>query len=83
MPPNGNGDVLPTLALVGQLGAIVVACVLAGLMAGHYLDRLFGSSPVLTTICLLAGVAGSMAAVYRLVMRTVERDQRRRGQGPS
>lgn len=79
MPSKGNGDVLPTLALVGQLGAIVVACVLAGLLAGQYLDHLLGTGPVLTVICLLTGVAGSMAVVYRLVMRTVDRDRRGRG----
>jgi F0F1-type ATP synthase assembly protein I len=75
MPSEGNGRMLPTLALVGQLGVLMVACVAAGLLAGRYLDRLLGSGPVLTVLLLLCGVLGGMAAVYRLVMKTVEQER--------
>jgi F0F1-type ATP synthase assembly protein I len=75
MSPDGNGQVLPTLALVGQLGLIMVACVIVGFLAGAYLDRLLHSSPVLTIILLVGGVAGGMVAVYRLVMRASEKSR--------
>ncbi len=69
MLSDGNGQVLPTLALVGQLGLIMIGCILGGFLAGTLLDRRLNSSPVLTIILLTAGVAGGMIAVYRLVMR--------------
>jgi len=71
MPPDGNGRTLPTLALVGQLGLIMAACLLGGLFLGVVLDRKLHSTPVLTILLILAGVAAGMMAVYRLVMKTV------------
>ena len=75
MLPEGNGRMMMTLALVGQLGVIMVACVAAGLLGGWYQDSLFGSRPVLTILLLALGVLGGMVAVYRLVMRTVGRER--------
>ncbi|MHC5035103.1 MAG: AtpZ/AtpI family protein [Planctomycetota bacterium] len=75
MPPEGNGRVLPTLALVGQLGLIMVGCVLLGFLAGTYLDHLLHSGPVLTIMLLVAGVVGGMVAVYRLVVRSMENER--------
>ena len=48
----------------------------AGLLAGWYLDRLLDSSPVLTLVLAIAGAAGGMLAVYRLVMKTIADDDR-------
>ena len=72
MPSNANGHVLVTLALVGQLGIIMVVCILAGFLAGNFLDRRLGTAPVLTVVLLVAGIAGGMVAVYRLVVKSVE-----------
>lgn len=69
MLSDGNGQVLPMLALVGQLGLIMIGCILGGFLGGTLLDRRLNSSPVLTIILLLVGVAAGMVAVYRLVMK--------------
>ena len=78
MPANGSGPLPSAFALIGQLGVIMVVCVLAGLLAGWYLDKQLDSSPVLTVVLAIAGAGGGMVAVYRLVMRTVADDD-----GPS
>ena len=78
MPSSGNGRMLSTLALVGQLGAIMVGCIFAGFLAGWYLDRLFNTSPVVTLVLIVVGVAGGMVATYRLVMQTLDSEQRDR-----
>ncbi len=72
MPSDGDDRVLPTLTLIGQLGVIMAACVLVGLFLGVFLDRRLHSSPVLTILSLLAGVAGGMTAIYKMIMRTIE-----------
>lgn len=71
MPSKGSGLLPPTLALIGQLGLIMVVCILAGLLGGWYLDKLLNSSPVLTLVLAMAGAAAGMLAVYRLVMKTI------------
>lgn len=80
MPQEDTANVLTTLTLVGHLGLVMAASVVAGFLLGHYLDEMLGTAPVLTIILLLAGIAGGLVAVYRLVMRNVtpphsDRDQ--------
>jgi len=70
MPPNGNGTLAPALALIGQVGFVMVACILAGVLAGRYLDGILGTRPVLMLLLAVAGAGGGMAAVYRLIMKS-------------
>jgi len=77
MPSDGNGQTLPTLALIGQLGLIMVTCVLGGFLLGAFLDSRLHSTPILTIVLILAGVAAGMMAVYRMVMKTVRTDRDR------
>jgi len=70
MPPNGNGTLLPTLGLIGQVGFVMVACILAGVLAGRYLDSILGTRPVLMLLLAAAGAGGGMATVYRLIMKS-------------
>lgn len=81
-------DTLSALALVTQLGVIMFACVLLGLLGGSYLDEKLGTGPVLMIALVLVGVAGGMVAVYRMVMKTVAAgrppdDQDESSQGPT
>jgi len=78
MPLDDTTDVLTTLVLVGQLGFIMVGAILAGFLVGNYLDDWLGTRPVLTIVLLLAGIGGGMAAVYRLVMRSLASGQAER-----
>jgi F0F1-type ATP synthase assembly protein I len=70
-PPEDSGQILSTLALISQLGFIMVACVLGGYLGGRYLDGVLGTTPVLTILLLLSGIGGGMVSIYRLVMKTI------------
>jgi ATP synthase protein I len=70
---NRDIDALIALSMVTQLGVIMVASILVGLLAGIYLDRQFGTAPVLTLALMLIGVAGGMTAAYKLIMKVVNR----------
>lgn len=58
------------LALVGQLGAIMVAAVAIPLLAGMWLDRRLGTEPVLAILLMVLGVTGGAWACYRRIIRT-------------
>jgi ATP synthase protein I len=66
-------DTMTALALVTQLGVIMFACILVGLLGGRFLDEWLNTSPWLTIVLVLAGVGGGMVAVYRMVMKVVTR----------
>ena len=72
MAQQADGRMLATLAMVTQLGFIMVACILAGFLLGLYLDRELGTDPVFTIALLLGGVAGGMVAAYRMIMQGIE-----------
>ena len=83
MPSDGSRQELPPLALVGQLGLLMVGCVLLGCLAGRLLDGWFQTDPLFTVVLIVGGVLGGMAAVYRTVTRLIERDDRRGTDAPS
>jgi predicted F0F1-ATPase subunit len=68
-----NHDKTPTpndwsaLALLGQVGLLIVVPMLLGLGIGIFVDRQLHSSPVATLIGLLLGLAAGVYGVYRLV----------------
>ena len=71
MSLEGSGQLLAALAMVTQLGFIMVACILTGFAAGRYLDGLIGTEPVFTIVLLLAGIGGGMTAAYKVIMGAV------------
>jgi len=70
---NKDTDALIALSMVTQLGVMMVASIAVGLFGGIYLDRIFGTAPVLTIGLMLVGVAGGMTAAYKLIMKVVNR----------
>jgi F0F1-type ATP synthase assembly protein I len=64
-------DTMSALALVTQLGVIMFACILVGLLGGRALDAWLNTGPWLTITLVLVGVGGGMVAVYRMVMKVV------------
>jgi F0F1-type ATP synthase assembly protein I len=70
-PPEDSGQILATLALISQLGFIMVACVLGGFLGGRYLDDALGTKRLFTVVLLLCGIGGGMVVIYRLVMKTI------------
>ena len=71
MSGRDTGQILSTLAMVGQLGLLMAACILAGFLAGLYLDKVLGTRPVLAVVLLLAGVGAGMLVSYRMIVRLI------------
>ena len=60
------------MALVaGQIGFVVVAIVLIGLVAGIGLDRLLGSKPLFTVLLVIGSGPVSLYVVMRVAMNAV------------
>jgi len=59
---------LKYLALVGEVGFVLVVCIGGGLLAGVLLDRWLGTGPALTLVLLFAGIAAGFIQVYRLLL---------------
>ncbi|GIW45005.1 MAG: hypothetical protein KatS3mg077_2287 [Candidatus Binatia bacterium] len=61
-------------------GTELAASVVAGVIAGYYLDRYLGSAPWFTLLFTLAGLAGGLSrlmwALKRLERRRSEQDER-------
>jgi ATP synthase protein I len=69
MAPTGEQNAWRAL---GELSAVGIALVLAtviGLAGGYYLDRWLGTSPWLTLIGLLFGIAAGFVNLIRSVKR--------------
>ena len=62
----------PLLGLVTQVGLMIVAGIIVGLLLGLWIDDQLGSRPLFTLVLSLVGtVAGSFSAV-RVVTKTFE-----------
>ncbi len=55
------------LALIMQLGAIVLAATLFPLIIGLWLDSRWHTTPWLTLVALLVGIASAVTAVYFVI----------------
>jgi ATP synthase protein I len=58
------------LALLGQVGLLIVIPTLLGLGLGLFIDRQLHSTPIATLIGLLLGLAAGVYGVFRLVSST-------------
>ena len=56
------------LALVSEVGLVLVACIGGGLLAGLFLDRWLHTGPALTVLLLLTGIAAGFLQVFRLLL---------------
>jgi predicted F0F1-ATPase subunit len=59
------------LALLGQVGLMIVVPMLLGVGLGLFVDRQFHTTPIATLIGLLLGLAAGVYGVYRLVSSTM------------
>ena len=73
---NDKGQISTALALVGQLGFIMITCILMGLGGGLYLDSILGTRPALSIVLLLLGVASGMLACYRMIMKSISDEKK-------
>ncbi len=68
------------IGVLSTVGITLVAATLIGYYMGYYLDRLFGTSPWLTIIFLLFGIAAGFKNLFASVKR-VERLYETQGKG--
>ncbi len=58
------------LRLVG-MGWYVGICIVAGVVAGLWLDGKFGTKPILTIVGIILGVVVAFYGVYRMLLPTM------------
>jgi len=71
---NGRG-ILNTLLIVmiGQVGCLTLVIILASVFGGLWLDRIFGTKPVITLVLLFAGIPVSVLVMLSVARRTLAR----------
>lgn len=76
VPAKGGNDrkeIISSLLTYGTLGIEMGVSLAIGLGIGYYLDRYFGTSPILTLIFMVFGIVAGMRRVYTL-WKKMERD---------
>ena len=58
-----------TVADLSTMGIAMVLCILLGLAAGFYLDRTFGTEPILTLVFIFGGILAGFRIMYKTYMR--------------
>jgi ATP synthase protein I len=69
MAPKGEDNAWKALGELSTIGLALVLSTVIGLAGGYYLDRWLGSSPWLTLIGLLLGIAAGFVNLFRSVKR--------------
>ena len=64
-------DGLRALALVGQVGLVMVAGVVCGLFGGVYLARRAGLGGIAVAAGVLVGIAAGGYGVYRIIAKEI------------
>ena len=69
MAPPGEPNAWKALGELSTIGMTLVIATVIGLAGGYYLDRWLGTSPWLTLIGLLFGIAAGFVNLFRTVNR--------------
>ncbi len=67
-----KGHVLQNLALVSYIGISMMVPILAGVVAGRWLDQRFGTNPIFLFILIISGVLIGGRNAYYLAMKDVD-----------
>jgi ATP synthase protein I len=69
MAPSGEQSAWRALGELSTIGLALVIATVIGLAGGYYLDRWLGTSPWLTLIGLVLGIAAGFVNLFRSVRR--------------
>ena len=69
MAPPGEPNAWKALGELSTVGITLVVATVIGLAGGYYLDRWLGTSPWLTLVGLLFGIAAGFVNLFRAVKR--------------
>lgn len=67
-----KGHVLQNLALVSYIGIAMMVPILAGVVAGRWLDQRFGTNPIFLFGLIISGVLIGARNAYYLAMKDVD-----------
>ncbi len=70
----GQG-ILSTLlvVLIGQVGCLTLVIILASVFGGLWLDKTFGTKPIITLVLLFAGIPVSVFVMLTVARKTLAR----------
>ncbi|MCL2741750.1 MAG: AtpZ/AtpI family protein [Oscillospiraceae bacterium] len=54
------------VAFFSQVGLTIIVCILAGVLAGRFLDEKLGTSPWILLLCSLLGLGAAFRAIFLL-----------------
>lgn len=61
------------IVMIGQVGCLTLIIILASVFLGLWLDRMFGTKPVITLMLLFAGIPLSVILMLFISRRTLAR----------
>jgi F0F1-type ATP synthase assembly protein I len=64
---------LTIIGVFGQVGFLTLFIILAALLGGLWLDKMFDSKPLFTIILMIASVPVSLVLMYKIVMWATSR----------
>jgi len=67
-----KNDWIYYLALVTQLGLVVVITILVGFFAGLFVDSKLNTSPIFTIVLLVFGILGGFYNAYLMITRKMK-----------
>jgi len=70
------------IVMIGQVGCLTLIIILASVFLGLWLDRMFGTKPVITLMLLFAGIPLSVILMLFISRRTLARlKEQNKGEG--
>lgn len=73
---NSKKDNFISIWRYSSVGLEMGLCVVIGITGGYYLDRHFHTSPYLTIIFLLFGMAAAVKVIFRVIKEVQKDDER-------
>jgi ATP synthase protein I len=70
---NDLGRTSAYVALFSEIGFVLLIAVLAGVLAGYWVDRQLGTVPIFVLVGFTVGTVGGAVACWRLIARFLAR----------